>query len=304
MGGGGAQDVGAPPSSKAAGKDEGGSVSKGREEPTWKERVRKVVEGLISVIGAPKEELRADWVRAICMLNGALALLQFAVEVRDRRLFRTPSGERKVASYAVMNLKYVGFFRVCLFTHIVSGATAQLGSSLAIALERSNPPLARRLGRIAATSETLFHAPTAFAMSPIVYGDQGITPLLYGLVSFLLQLSGASALFEVTSKSSDSEEGGTELVELRRMCSTISIFLYVRLYAVMRGVSGMLQKQKYSLAVLAAGTAMMPIGWQRFAFPAYFWFGMLYNRKTATETMRLVHKYGVDGAAKRQRYLA
>ena len=78
----------------------------------------------------------------------------------------------------------------------------------------------------------------------------------------------------------------------------------MRLFAVMRGTGGMLRKQKYSLAVMMAGTAMMPVGWTRFAFPAYFWVMMAYNRKTAAETLLLVRTLGVDGAAKKQMYLA
>ena len=92
--------------------------------------------------------------------------------------------------------------------------------------------------------------------------------------------------------------------ELRRMCATISIFLYVRLYAVMRGMGGMLRAQKYSLAVMTAGTAMMPVGWTRLAFPAYFWVLMAYNGATAGETLRLVRELGVDGPAKKQMHLA
>ena len=162
-------------------------------------------------------------------------------------------------------------------------------------------------------------------------------------MSFLLQLSGMSALLEATDDNKQLE-GGTKRPELRRMCSTIAIFLYgawathtppppstawcragptntpphgasplyrvplasppVRLFAVMRGTGGMLQKQKYSLAVMMAGTAMMPVGWQRFLFPTYFWAMMCYNRKTAAETLFLVRTLGVDGAASKQLYLA
>jgi hypothetical protein len=295
-----------------------------RAEPAWKASVRATVARLIGALGAPAEELNAPWVRRLCMLNGALAFLLYCGEYRDRSRFKTPRGETKVASYAVMNLKYVGWFKACLFTHIASGSTAQLCSSAAIALEDARPALSRRLARVAALAETFFHAPTAFAMSPIVYGDKGITPPVYGLVSFLLQLSGAAALLEAEQepeeekgepgdegKAAAAVAGGRQQrrrrrrrTELRRMCATISIFLYVRLYAVMRGMGGMLRAQKYSLAVMTAGTAMMPVGWTRLAFPAYFWVLMAYNGATAGETLRLVRELGVDGAAKKQMHLA
>ena len=59
-----------------------------------------------------------------------------------------------------------------------------------------------------------------------------------------------------------------------------------------------------ALAVMTAGTAMMPVGWTRLAFPAYFWVLMAYNGATAGETLRLVRELGVDGAAKKQMHLA
>ena len=270
-----------------------------------------VLERIIEQIGAPARELCADgspfdWVKVLCTANGALALLQFIGEARDRALFKTKGGERKVASFSVMNLKYVGSFRVVLTAHIASGAVAQLGSSLAIALETACPELSRRLARVAAAAEACMHAPTAIYLSPFVYGDKGITPYLYGIVSLLLLLSGMSAYRESTccANTSKGPRADGKRPELRRMCTTISIFLYVRLFAVMRGPGGILQRQKYTLAVLMAGTAMMPVGWQRSIFPAYFWFLMIVNRRTATETVNLVHKFGVDEAAKRQAYLA
>jgi len=261
-----------------------------------------LVDKLIRTLGNPKQEMDEEWVRRLCMLNGMLAFIQFTGEARDRFLFKTKSGETKVASLSVMNHKYVGFFRTTLFIHIASGATAQLGSSLAIALERSHPELSRKIARVAAAAETYFHAPSAFILSPIVYGDKGVTPMLYFLTSFLLLLSGTSALFEAK----DDEAGkGKPRTELRRMCTTISIFLYVRLYGLMRGVGGLLHKQKYTVAVLAAGTAMMPVGWQgRWAFPPFFWLMMLYNGRTVKETADLIHSHGIDEAAKRQMYLA
>lgn len=276
-----------------------------RPESALKSAARAAVARLIALLGAPTEELNAPWVRRLCMLNGFLALVQFQGEVRDRMLFKTPRGDTKVASYSVMNFKYTGLFKAILFTHILSGSIAQLGSSLAIAFEEYRPQLSRKIAKVSAFAETFFHAPTAFAMTPWVYGDKGITVPVYGLVSFLLLLSGASALFEA----SDDEvaEGGKgkrqRRPELRRMCATISIFLYVRLFALMRGAGGMLQRQKYSLAVMTAGSAMMPVGWQRFAFPGYFWVLMALNRQTLGQTLQLIGDFGVDGAATRQMHL-
>jgi len=266
-----------------------------------KEGLQGLVDKLIYYMGAPKKELDAPWIRYLCALNGVLSWIQFNGEARDRYLFKTKSGETKVASYSVMNMKYTGIFKFTLFTHIASGAIAQLGSSLAIALEEKKPELSRKIARVAAMAETYFHAPSAFILTPFVYGDKGITPMLYALVSFLLLLSGRSALYEA-----DSEDAGKgkPRTELRRMCTTISVFLYVRLYAVMRGAGGMLHKQKYTVSVITAGAAMMPVGWQRWAFPAYFWVLMMYNGKTARETVNLVHEFGVDGAGARQMHLA
>jgi len=69
----------------------------------------------------------------------------------------------------------------------------------------------------------------------------------------------------------------------------------------MRGLDGILSPQKYSLAVLAAGTAMLPVGWKRILFPSFFWAGMLYNWKTVLQSAKLTHHHGLDGAAAIQR---
>ena len=119
-----------------------------------------------------------------------------------------------------MNGKYVGWLRVTLFLHIVGGMTAQVGSSLAIFLEERNSALSRKIARIAAAAEAFVHAPTAFLMSPFVYGDKGVTPYVYGTVSLLLQLSGLTALRE--SWTEEEQQQGTKRIELRRMCTTIS----------------------------------------------------------------------------------
>jgi hypothetical protein len=261
-----------------------------------------LIKSIVEYIGAPQEELNSSWVGNLCIMNGALHVLQLIGEAKDKARFPTKTGERKVASYAVMNYKYVGFFRGCLFVHVLSGATAQLCSSISIFLEERDEKLSQGFARVASVSEVFFHAPTAFCLTPYVYGDKGVVPLLYGVVSLLLQISGLSAMCESFT---DGKEGSLKPTaagkrpELRRMCTTISIFLYVRLYAIMRGPAGMLQKQKYSMAVMTAGAAMMPIGWQRWVFPAYFWFMFGMNGQTVAQTTRLIEKYGVDGAARK-----
>jgi hypothetical protein len=271
--------------------------------------LKNSVKRLIDYLGAPQEELETDWVKYLCITNGALHVLQLHGEFNDKARFKTKTGARKVASYEVMNFKYVGFFKGCLFVHIASGATTQLCSSISIFLEERNEKLSQTFARVASVSEVFFHAPSAFCLSPFVYGDKGVTPYLYGIVSFLLQLSGLSAMYESYADKTDKDElikpkADGKRPELRRMCTTISIFLYVRLYAVMRGFAGMLQKQKYSMSVMTAGAAMMPIGWQRWVFPAYFWFLMAMNRKTVGQSVYLLKHFGVDGAAIRAPELA
>ena len=227
---------------------------------------------IVDLIGSSKEDLQRPWVKWLCALNGVLATQQYVGQFIEKSRFPTSSGERKVAAFnvrsplsisnshtythfeKVMNAKYVGYLRYTLFAHIASGMISQIGSSLSIVLEKKNKSLSRRLAKISSLAESLVHAPTAFILTPFVYGDKGIVPYLYGTVSFLLLVSGLTSVKE--SFNSDSNER----IELRRMCTTISIFLYVRLFAVMRGVGGFLRKQKYSMAVMTAGTAMMPIG--------------------------------------------
>ncbi len=51
------------------------------------------------------------------------------------------------------------------------------------------------------------------------------------------------------------------------------------------------------MAVMTAGTAMMPIGWKRAVFPATFWFLMMVNRRRAGQTLMLVRDVGIDRAA-------
>lgn len=271
-----------------------------------------VARWIVDRIGATRDDLRAPWVRWLCAFNGILALQSYVGQFFEKSRFPTPSGERKVAAFNVMNGKYVGPLRWTLFAHIAAGMTAQLCSSLSIFLEDYNPRLARRLAQVASVAEAAVHAPTAFILSPFVYGDKGIIPYVYGTVSFLLLISGLTSVKESFSSNNESNGDGDSneddsprvSIELRRMCTTISIFLYVRLYALMRSPSGFLRKQKYSMAVMTAGTAMMPVGWARGVFPAVFWCLMLLNRTTVGQTLRLIRKYGVDGAASRLEHLA
>ena len=272
------------------------------------EAITALAQSIVDEIGAPRKALEADWIRGLCIWNGFLAALSYLGQLQEKARFPTPTGERKVAAFNVMNGKYVGWLRVTLFLHIFGGMTAQLASSIAIFLEERNATLSQKFARAAAVAEAFVHAPTAFLMSPFVYGDKGVTPYVYGTVSFLLQLSGLTALRESLAENMKNlgkqEQQSTKRIELRRMCTTISIFLYVRLYAVMRGPSGFLQRQKYSMAVMTAGTAMMPLGWARGVFPFVFWCLMAVNRRVASMTMRNIRRYGVDGAAERMVALA
>ena len=88
--------------------------------------------------------------------------------------------------------------------------------------------------------------------------------------------------------------------EIQRLNTTITIFLYVRLYPILRGVTGILEPQKYALAILVAGTSYLPIGWTRKLFPASFFGLALYNWKTALSTLSLLARHGVDGTARKQ----
>ena len=68
----------------------------------------------------------------------------------------------------------------------------------------------------------------------------------------------------------------------------------------MRGINGILSPDKYALAILMAGSALLPIGWTRELFPATFWGLMIYNWKAVLLTNKLVLRHGIDGAASRQ----
>jgi hypothetical protein len=206
-----------------------------------------------------------------------------------------------------MNLKYRGLLRGALAAHVIGGTISQLGSSAAIGLEEALPQASKRLAQVSALAELILHAPTALVMAPIVYGDKGVTPFVYGVTGVLLALSSASALIESNSRDDPADgaaddslpASGTIRPELRRMCATISIFLYVRLYALMRGPQGFLEPQKYTASVVLAGFTMMPVGWAPSNYPALFWLMMFWNHKTVRLTSDLVKMFGIDGAATR-----
>jgi hypothetical protein len=273
---------------------------------------RALVALAIEHLGASKEELARPWVKRLCVFNGIMHLLQAVQMVRTRNRFRTSSGERRVASFGVMNSKYTGAFRTILAVHIVSGSTAMLLSAASIALEDLNAWLSEKLARIASAAELFFHAPTAALMTPFVYGDKGVTVPVYAITSALLALSSWSAFQEsdpenrgnlAEATSSGNGEGRVRRgvrPELRRMCATLSIFLYVRLFYIVRGLDGALGRQKYSLAVMTAGATMLPVGWNRGLFPATFGALALWNRKKVRETRMLAQEFGGDGAAARQ----
>ena len=91
---------------------------------------------VVDQIGAPASALTGGWVRDLCTLNGVLAAQQYVGQFVEKSRFPTPSGARKVAAFNVMNLKYVGYLRVVLFAHVLSGMCAQLGSSLGLCSPR------------------------------------------------------------------------------------------------------------------------------------------------------------------------
>jgi len=254
-----------------------------------------LVDSAIRFLGKPKEDLSRPWIRRLCMLNGLLHTRMVFVESRDKLRYKAQTGKSKLGIFAVMNMHYTGLFRTVLVLHILSGLTAHVGSALAIALEQWKPRASKMLAKIASAAELFVHAPSALAMSPIVYGDKGITPPVYTIVSLALGLSAASSLKE--SLSDEPLEKGIR-PELRRMCSTIGIFLYVRLYALMRGPNNFLEPQKYALAVVMAGLTMAPVGWNGGMFPATFWTIFFYNIRTVAQTGYLVDTHGVDAAAK------
>eukprot|EP00929_Paragymnodinium_shiwhaense_P058580 TRINITY_DN29335_c0_g1_i3.p1 TRINITY_DN29335_c0_g1~~TRINITY_DN29335_c0_g1_i3.p1 ORF type:complete len:313 (+),score=35.96 TRINITY_DN29335_c0_g1_i3:63-1001(+) len=252
---------------------------------------------LVKLIGAPSDELCSPWVRWLAMLNGVLHFGVFVVQFVDRARFPTKRGEKKVATFEVMNDKYVGLQFAALVLHILSGTISHFGSSAAIALEDYWPKVAQRLAVLSSAAELGVHSPSALCMSPFVYGDKGVTPLVYALVSCLLGLSGASALSE--SLRSEPGRAGPR-PELRRMNATISIFLYVRLYAMVRGLGGFLSTQKHSLAVMTSGTVMLPVAWARMLFPLTFYIAGLYNWRTTLWTIQSVVYRGVDATARMQ----
>lgn len=263
--------------------------------------LKEVVVRAIELLGNSKESLCAPWVGRLCVANAVMHTMMYLLQELEKGRFRTKQGQRKVATFGIMNVKYVGVFYGVLVAHIIGGTLSVVGSAASIYYEERKEDLSRKLALWASLGQTFLHAPTAIALSPIVYGDKGVTPFIYLFTSLLLQLAGLSALFESTSTEPPGPEGfERRRPEVRRMSTTIGIFLYVRLYAVMRGFDHFLSPQKYTAAVLTAGFTMMPIGWDRLIFPLTFWAGFLYNIKTVKQTVALSNRFGIDGTAVRQ----
>ena len=277
--------------------------------------VVQCIHSIVDWAGAPKEELSASWVGSLCIANGILHGLVNYQYYLDKIKWPTPSGAPKVASLNVMNLKYKGMLYVLLALHISSGLVSHLGSSLSIAFREVQPRISSYLAVLSSAAEVFVHGPTALCLTPIVYGDKGVTVFYYGLVSSLLCLSGASAFIESvqrhhaldnsinSSNSSNSNNSSSRKsthparAELRRMNATISVFLYVRLFPLIRGIHGILRPNKYALATLVAGTTMLPVAWDRKLFPLSFYALGLYNWKTFFQTTKSIRKIGIDATA-------
>ena len=409
-------------------------MSNNKQEHSLYKAYSSFIDASIKYLGAPKEELRDPWVGKLCTFNGILHfIVSIGLYLDKQKYIIKSSGEKKVAVLAVMNNKYRGPLYIALALHIISGTISHLGSALSIFLEENTQYsiLANNLAITSSAAELLLHAPTALYLTPFVYGDKGVAPFVYGLVSTLLALSGASALKEAlqhkkdqveTQKSTTKDSVALKKVqwtvrnkcnnqfsnswpwafqqgivfeglandtfcwrlhkrgctisqemeqpsiigcsvadgirshmhrynigmwalydsrgrpiingcgnssttpsvysstfkpiiapvkkdekkptlyrsEIRRLNTTITIFLYVRLYPILRGVTGILEPQKYALAILVAGTSYLPIGWTRKLFPASFFGLTLYNWRTVLSTLTLLARHGVDGTARKQ----
>lgn len=263
--------------------------------------LKRIVDRAIAMLGNSKESLCATWIGRLCILNAVLHVHATKMQLDEKRRFPVKHGQPKIASFGVMNGKYVGIFKAALAMHILGGNLSVVGSAASMFFEERRQSLSKKLAILASAGEVFLHAPSAIFMSPIVYGDKGITPPVYMVTSLLLLLSGTSALFESTSDESPGPKGMEKRrPELRRMCTTVNIFLYVRLYAQMRGANRFLSSQKYALASVMAGFTMLPLGWDRCIYPLSFWGMFFYNFRTVMQTGMLIDQYGVDGAAARQ----
>lgn len=259
----------------------------------------RLIDATINWAGAPSSELSQPWVGNLAVFNGIVhAYINYRYYL-DKIKYPTPSGAMKVASLNVMNHKYRGIFRTALALHISSGLVSHLGSSASILLRELHPRVSSWLAVLSSAAETLVHGPSALYLTPHVYGDKGVTVFYYGLVSTLLCLSGASALIESVRRLQANENASEKLPrsELRRMNTTISVFLYVRLFPLVRGVHGILRPNKYALATLVAGTSMLPVAWDRKLFPMSFWALTLFNWRTLIQTSNSIHKHGIDATA-------
>jgi len=268
--------------------------------PNFLDFIKRLVAKLIDRMGAPQEGLCESWLGYVCVLNALAHIRSMVTQTQDKIRFggKGIDGQPKVAVFGIMNLKYIGAKRVALALHILGGTLSVIGSALSILLEERHERLSKQIAILASAGEAFLHAPSAILLSPSVYGDRGITPFVYMVTSLLLQLSGTAALIESTSSTPPGPKGmERRRPELRRMSSTVGIFIYVRLYAIMRGLGGYLQPQKYALATMTAGITMLPLGWARYLFPSLFWILMATNYKTMAKTGELVRMYGIDKAA-------
>lgn len=261
--------------------------------------LKKLVARAIEYLGNSKESLCENWVGNLSIITAAAhAFITFGL-MQDKVRYRAPDGAKKVAVFGVMNFKYVGLFYAVLSVHILGGTASVFGSALAVYFEERSPKISKRLAVVSAAAETFLHAPSAIAMSPFVYGDKGVSPFVYMATSVFLELSGIAAFIEsLRDTPGPNDKHKHRRPELRRMSSTVAIFIYVRLYGLMRGGGGFLQPQKYTLAVMTAGTAMLPVGWKPFLFPSLYWGLMAFNWRTVVETVRLGKLYGVDKASR------
>ena len=161
-------------------------------------KYNNLLDKTIKYLGSPKEELREKWIGSLCTFNGILHfIVSIGLYLDKQKYIIKSSGEKKVAVLAVMNNKYRGPMYMALAIHIISGTISHLGSALSIYFENTKySTLSTNLAIVSSAAELFFHAPTALYLTPFVYGDKGVAPFVYGLVSCLLALSGASALKE------------------------------------------------------------------------------------------------------------
>ena len=55
---------------------------------------------------------------------------------------------------------------------------------------------------------------------------------------------------------------------------------------------------RYTVSVVLAGLAMMPVGWQPWLFPLLYWVLMIYNYETLRKVEESIFVRGIDATAK------